>query len=521
MQEIIAQGLVYVRGIWRHRWFLLLVAWLVCAAGWIIVYKMPDQYKASARVYVDTQSVLKPLLRGLTVETDVGQQVALMTRTLLSRPNLEKVARMTDLDLKAQQPEQMESLLEGLSKQITLEGTGRENLYTISYVNADPQLAKRVVQSLLTIFVENSLGESRKDSDSAQQFIDKQIQEYEQRLVEAEERLKEFKRKNVGIMPSRGEGYYESMQSEMAALDQARLELRQAENRRNEIKRQLEDEELNSESSAIVQPTLSTSAIDGRIRDLQSRMDSLLLQYTERHPDVIEIKRIMADLEKQKAQELKSMAKKGPQAETNPVYAQVKIALSQADANVAALRTSVAEHTRRIAQLKGMVDVIPQVETEMAQLNRDYEVNKQNYETLLARREAAKMSQQAGESADEVKFRVIDPPFVPTTPSGPNRPLLMGLVMLGGLAAGLVFAFLLSQLRPVFDDRRTLSEITGVPVLGSVAMVWTAAQTQKRRIELGSFALAGLALLTVFAGIETLQLLDIDVLGRIKNLVGS
>lgn len=521
MQEIIAQGLVYVRGVWRHRWFMLLVAWLVCAAGWIIVYKMPDQYKASARVYVDTQSLLKPLLRGLTVETDIGQQVALMTRTLLSRPNLEKVARMTDLDLKAQQPEQMESLLEGLGKQITLEGTGRENLYTISYVNADPQLAKRVVQSLLTIFVENSLGESRKDSDSAQQFIDKQIQEYEQRLVEAEERLKEFKRKNVGIMPSRGEGYYESMQAEMAALDQSRLELRQAENRRNEIKRQLEDEELGSESVITSQPTTATSAIDGRIRDLQSKLDSLLLQYTERHPDVIEIKRIMADLEKQKAQELKATAKKGPQAETNPVYAQLKIALSQADANVASLRTNVAEHTRRIGQLKGMVDVIPQVETEMAQLNRDYEVNKQNYETLLARREAAKMSQQAGESADEVKFRVIDPPFVPSAPSGPNRPLFMGLVMLGGVAAGVVFAFLMSQLRPVFDDRRTLSEITGVPVLGSVAMVWTAAQTQKRRIELGSFALAGVGLLAVFAGIETLQLLDIDVLGRIKNLVGS
>lgn len=521
MQEIITQGLVYVRGIWRHRWLMLLVAWLVCAAGWIIVYKMPDQYKASARVYVDTQSVLKPLLRGLTVETDVGQQVALMTRTLLSRPNLEKVARMTDLDLKAQQPEQMESLLDGLGKQITLEGTGRENLYTISYVNDDPQLAKRVVQSLLTIFVENSLGESRKDSDSAQQFIDKQIQEYEQRLIEAEERLKEFKRKNVGIMPSRGEGYYESMQAEMAALDQARLELRQAENRRNEIKRQLEDEEMDSAPGTVVQPTVSTSAIDGRIRDLQSKLDSLLLQYTERHPDVIEIKRIMAELEKQKAQELKSTVKKGPQAETNPVYAQVKIALSQADANVASLRTNVAEHTRRISQLKGMVDVIPQVETEMAQLNRDYEVNKQNYETLLARRESAKMSQQAGESADEVKFRVIDPPFVPSAPSGPNRPLLMGMVMLGGLAAGLVFAFLLSQLRPVFDDRRTLSEITGIPVLGSVAMVWTAAQTQKRRIELGSFALVGLGLLAVFAGIETLQLLDIDVLGRIKNLVGS
>ena len=524
MQDVIDTLLVGVRGVWRQRWYMVLIVWLVSIAGWFVVYKLPDQFKASARVYVDTQSILKPLLRGLTVDSNQGaQQVALMTRTLLSRPNLEKVARMTDLDLKGQSPEQMEGVLTGLGKDIVLEGTGRENLYTISYVNNDPQLAKRVVQSLLTIFVESSLGETRRDTDTAQQFIDKQIAEYEARLVEAEEKLKEFKRSNVGVMPARGEGYYESMQATMGALEQAQLELREIENRRNEIKRQLEDEELNADSVVPAKPVLTApSAVDGRIQSLQTKMDGLLLQFTERHPDVIEIKRIIAQLEKQKQDEIKASAPAAGESrrESSPVYLQLKLALGEADANVASLRVRVNEHARRVNQLKGMVDTIPKVETELGQLNRDYDVNKQNYETLLARRESAKMSEEAGQTSDEVKFKVIDPPYVPSTPSNPNRPLLMLLVLLGGLGAGVVFAFFLAQLKPVFDNRRNLAEITGLPVLGSIAMVWTPVQMRKRRIELGSFGLAGATLLMIFGGIETLLLLNVDIVGHIKGLVG-
>ena len=525
MQDVIDTLLVHARGIWRQRWYMILIAWLASVAGWLVVYKLPDQYIASARVYVDTQSILKPLLRGLAVDSNQGaQQVALMTRTLLSRPNLEKVARMTDLDLKGQNPEQMEAVLDALGKEVTLEGTGRENLYTISCINNDPQLAKRVVQSLLTIFVESSLGETRLDTDNAQQFIDKQIAEYEARLVEAEEKLKEFKRRNVGVMPARGEGYYESMQAAMATLEQAQLELREVENRRNEIKRQLEDEELDSESLIPSKPVAAvSSAVDARIQSLQTKMDGLLLQFTERHPDVIEIKRIIEQLEKQKQEELKASASSqagDKQRETSPVSMQLKLALGEAEANVASLRVRVNEHSRRVNQLKAMVDTIPKVETELAQLNRDYDVNKQNYETLLARREAAKMSEDAGQTSDEVKFKVIDPPYVPSTPAHPNRPLLMSLVLLGGLAAGIAFAFLLSQLKTVFDGRRSLAEITGLPVLGSVSMVWTPAQLRRRRLELGSFGLAGASLLMAFGGIEALLLLEIDIAGRIKGLLG-
>lgn len=201
MNEAIEQILAYLRGIWRRRVLVLVVTWLVAVIGWVWVYFLENQYQAQARVYVDTQSLLRPLLSGLAVQPNVNQQVSMMTRTLMSRPNLEKVARMTDLDLRGKTPKEQEALFRDMESRISLEGTDRENLYTIGYRHANPDLAKRVVQSLLTIFTESSLGGTRKDLSTSQKFIDDQLKSYEAKLLEKEKAIEEFKRRNVGTMP--------------------------------------------------------------------------------------------------------------------------------------------------------------------------------------------------------------------------------------------------------------------------------------------------------------------------------
>ena len=134
MQEIIVQLISHIRSTWRYRWYMVLVACPLCIGGWIIVQTLPDQYEASARVYLDTASLLRPLMRGLAVDTNVSSQVDIMTKTLLSRPNLEKVARMTDLDLKAKSPDQMNKVLDMLGDKIKLEEVPRaRNFYKMPY----------------------------------------------------------------------------------------------------------------------------------------------------------------------------------------------------------------------------------------------------------------------------------------------------------------------------------------------------------------------------------------------------
>ncbi|MDH5437184.1 MAG: chain length-determining protein, partial [Gammaproteobacteria bacterium] len=458
MNDVLIQILSYARGMWRYRWYAVGVVWLVCLIGWIAVFRIPDQYSASTRVYVDTRTVLKPLLRGLAIDQGGGiqREVQLMTRTLLSRPNLEKVARMTDLDLNAKTPESMEGLINNLASNITITAAKRgPNLFTISYDHSNPELAKRVVQSLLTIFVETSLGANREDTDSAQKFLVKQIKEYEEKLVEAEDRLKEFKRKNVGMMPGEGKSYFQNLQSAMLVLEEAKLSLKEAENRRDELKRQLEDEEpdlLITDDGEVV-----ASSYSSKIKALEEKLDMKLLEYTGSHPDVLSLKKSIALMKKREDKKLqeggstKDEPRESAFDKTNPVYQQLKISLGEAEANVASLKTRADEYERRVEHLKQAVDTIPQIEAELKQLNRSYSVHKENYNKLLSRLESAKMSQQAEETTDTTNFKVIDPPHAPSHPTGPNRILLMSIVLIGGLLAGMGLSLLMYMMKPTFD----------------------------------------------------------------------
>lgn len=493
MHELITQLRSYARGVWRNRWYAQLVAWPLCFIGWIVVYMIPNQYEATARVYIDTQSVLRPLLQGLAVQTNVNEQVHAMMRTLLSRPNLEKVARMSDMDLQAKTPEEMELLLNSLGKKIILSNAGRENLFSISYTYKNPEIAKQVVQSLLTVFVESSLGDTRKDSNAAQQFIDQQIAEYEAKLLSAEDRLKEFKRQNVSVMPAEGSGYYERLQTENAALDRAKLELREVENRRDELQRQLSGEEpsfgmvLDAPSEKMV-----SSPMDVRIQALETRLDDLLLRFTEEHPDVVSSRKQIAELREQEKKRKDALpvvrSTRAPTLDANPVYQQLKIAVGEAEANAAGLRVRVKEFQDRVNHYNKLVDTVPQVEAELARLNRDYNINKNNYETLITRRESAKISEQAEQSSDSLKFKIVDPPRVPLKPVAPNRPLLASAVLVGGIAMGLVFAFFLSQIKPTYYHHRDVTESTKVPVFGYVSMVWTDSARMRHRIDALAYA---------------------------------
>ena len=159
----------------------------------------------------------------------------------------------------------------------------------------------------------------------------------------------------------------------------------------------------------------------------------------------------------------------------NPVYQNLRLSLSQADADLAALRGHMLPRRALVADLRSKVQSIPEVEAELARLNRDYEVNKRNYDTLVERLESARISESAEQSGDNVKFRVIEPPIVPFKPSGPERALLNTMVLLAALGAGLGLAVLLAQLHPTFATRDLLQKITGVPVIGAItAAVQTA-----------------------------------------------
>ena len=509
MEQLIAQIVTIAKGMWRYRWPALAVAWLVALIGVVIVFRVPDKFEATARIYVDTQSILKPLMSGLAVQPNVDQQVAMLSRTLISRPNMEKLVRMADLDLKTESKAQQDAVITGLMGDLEIKNIGRDNLYALSYRNAEPARAQKVIQSLVSIFVESSLGASRKDTETAKVFLTDQIKAYEAKLEEAEARLKDFRLRNIELHTADGKDSASRLGELNEQLKQARLSLREAEQARDSVKQQLASEKSQG-ASAASQTALEESAIavatpeiDSRLDVQKKNLDALLQRFTDAHPDVVTTRRLIKDLEEQKRQEMQelrraAMANPGSAlgGSGNLAYQEMARLMAASEVQVAALRARVAEYEGRYASAREMLKTAPQLEAEAAQLNRDYAIHKKNYEDLVSRREAASMSGELEVASGVADFRLIDPPRVSPQPVSPNRLLLLPMAFVVALGAGLFVAFAGSQLRPVFHGATELREKVAIPLLGMVSKVSSAAEIRAERVSLvrfmvGSGGLAG------------------------------
>ncbi|GAB2841241.1 hypothetical protein GCM10027277_05290 [Pseudoduganella ginsengisoli] len=501
MEELIHLLQTAAHCMWKYRWRTAVVAWTVALAGWTGVALLPNEYQTSARVFVDTQGILKPLLSGMTSVPNVEQQVAIMSRTLLSRPNIERVMRMVDLDIRQVTPREHEIRMEELLSRIRIAGTGSYDIYTITYNDRDPRLVRDVVQSLLAIFVEGSFRGKKGESEKAVQFIDEQISAYEEKLQAAEDSVKEFKLRHNALLPRPGLDYGTQLAQSADALNTARLELLEAEQARDAIRQQMPGMALHGadipQSAQIDDPELEV-----RIAAIHKSLDALQMQYTDLHPDVVAAHRLLKQLEQRKAD---SAADQSPTADPgrrySPMLQQIKVALTEADAKAAAIRARVRELSVRHARLEAQSKAVPELESQLAQLNRDYQINKDNYEKLISKREAAKLSGSLSSTQEMMNFRIIDPPTLPVRPVGPNRFILNSAVLALALAAAWLAAAAANRNAPGFTSLRDLREFSGVHVIGTIAMHWTPAQLHRRRRSRAAFGALAASLLLSYGGL--------------------
>ena len=523
MQEVITQVQAAARGMWKYRWLGVLVAWVVALIGTIVVFRIPDQYEATARIHVDTMSILKPLMAGLAVQPDVDQQIAMLSRTLISRPNVEKLVRMADMDLKNKSKAQQDATIDELMKALRIVGTGRDNLYMLSYRDTEAEKAKRAIQSLVSIFVESGLGATRNDAASAKAFINDQIKSYLTKLEEAEARLKDFRLRNVDLQFGEGRDTASRLSELSAQLEKARLELREAENARDAAKAALSSEKMqatNLSTQSLLQESaisVATPEIDARLDSQRRHLDNLLQRFTEQHPDVLSARRLVKDLEEQKRKEVQVLRKAamaappgvgGVAGGTSLAAQELNRMLAMSEVQVAALRARVGEYSSRYNLARASLKTAPQLEAEATQLNRDYAIHKKNYEDLVARRESAAMSGDLDVASGMADFRLIDPPRVSPQPVSPNRVLLLPLVLLAAVAGGLFAAFAGSQVRPVFFHPGELRAKLDLPILGMVSAVMGDADTRRLRVDRLRFVAASGSLVLVFAaGLTVMSIL--------------
>jgi polysaccharide chain length determinant protein (PEP-CTERM system associated) len=386
------------------------------------------------------------------------------------------------------------------------------SIFTISFRDQRPEVAVGVVDSLLNSLIEDTMSANREGTDMAARFLDERIAEHEARLEQSEQELAEFQRANSGRLPGSEGGYFDRMQRERDALEKTRRDLRLAESRRGRLKEQLTSEAplIAEESDLVNEP--APNSIDARIRDQRAALDRLLLEYTDRHPTVIALKESLARVEAQRADQLRALGLTDTDQQisalgSNPVYQAVQIALNDVDAEIATLEADVRDREQKLRELQGMIDEVPRVEAELARLNRDYNVIKDQHQALVKSRETQHLSQQASAS-DQTEFRVLNPPRAEIEPVAPPRlPLLAG-VLVAALAAGGGLSWLLAQFKPVFSTAQSLRDIGGFPVIGSVSRVLLDAEAvARRRWALASVAAAITGLVLVIGGVAVYELL--------------
>ncbi|MBC7950484.1 MAG: hypothetical protein H7Z12_01515 [Rhodospirillaceae bacterium] len=493
-----------LRAMWRRRWLFLAVSWVLAVAGWVTVLALPNQYQAMTRIYVDTNTLLAPLLGNLAVSGDVQRQMEVMNRTLLNRQNIAQAARAADLDIGAGSDAELEALYDGLLKRILLKPEGR-NLFTLTYINSDPVLAKRVIEEILNILIEGNIGRNRASMGNARTFIENQINEYEAKLQKTESKLAEFKSHNSSMLVATGSNFAAREEQVRQNLNGAKLRLEEAVIVRDQLRNHLAGVPQMLEMEGAPQIFVSGGAApdaNSRLHQLEASLAQMKSRYTDRHPDVVSARNELEQLRAEIAQAPASAAPKqagGMRTRVpNAVYEQIKLRLVQAEGDVAKAEGQVRQAQEEVSRIAGLAETAPRIEAELSDLNREYGVIKAKYEELLGRRESARISEAVETSGDKVQFRIIEPPQVPSVPSWPNRPLFIAGVLAAALGAGVGLTFLLHKLDDTVGSAAQLVERFNVRVLGAVPKFENPARAQRRRASLRRFALASSGLVVCF-----------------------
>lgn len=514
----------YGLGAWRKRWIAIGVSWMVCVAGWVYVSTIPNQYEASARLYVDSDAVLTPLLRGLALDDTPVSQLELLQRTLLSRPNVEKLISKTDLELSITGPAELESMVANLAGAVHISPQTR-TLFTISYRNATPKLAYDVVQTVLSIFLESKVGSSRTDMENARVFLQQQIASYERQLRDAESRRAEFRVKYADLLPA--DGGVSRLQGARSQVKTLEGQLKDVLTKRDMMRREMSTMpavlSLDSDTPPVTLPNNpgtggNATPVNPQLAQAEQRLFDLQQRYTDNHPEVKAERQRIADLKAlpviapppppaqtqaqalAAAQEQAALNKPRGHSIPNPVYEQMRMQLFEQETVIASLQRQIDEGNKECDRLDEIARGAPGLQNEYLNLNRDYDVLHKNYMELLSRRESMRIAAAADSDAEKIKMDIIDPPQVPQIPVAPNRARLLSMVLLAGLAAGFGLVVLLLQFDRSFHSIEDLREL-GLPVVGGISMIGTAVPMRLQVLSVAGFAMAVLLLCAVYSGL--------------------
>jgi polysaccharide chain length determinant protein (PEP-CTERM system associated) len=464
----------------RRRTALVLIFAVIACIGLAGGLFWPKKYAASTTILVQESNIIKPLMEGRAVATGIADRAAIAREVIFSRKIMGEILQAGGWMDSRPDPLQQERIIEGIKNRTTLTNL-RENLIRIEYTDSLPERAFLVTKRLADLFIQESLATKERESREAYEFIDGQVADYRKKLTDSEDNLKAFRRSNNDARPGSETDANTRISELRAQVENARMDLLEQRSKEHAL-----GEELATESTLSV-TTTREAGFRSRMAELQSELDKLLLTYTDQHPDVIRVRHQMQDLQEQAAhaqrtsQARKALAAPGeldPAVRINPLNVELRSKLNEMKRNAAAAsaRMSVSE-TLLQAELDRSRQ-IAETATELSELQRDYEVNRDIYQDLLKRRENARVSMNLDADHRGLTFNIQEPAALPLRPLG-FRFIHFGVAGLGlGIALPLALLFGLARWDPRMRSANQLEALTGLPVLASVP---TYANTIDRR----------------------------------------
>lgn len=473
----------------RRKWLALVSFMAALAAGVTIVTFLPEVYRSSATVLIERQQIPDELVRA-TVTSTLETRLYTISQQILSRSRLEPLISQFGLYTELQGKLPTELIIDRMRKNIGLELRGGEQrrgntttvAFTISYSGRDAQKVAIVTNTLASFYIEENLKVREQQAVGTADFLRTQLEEMQQNLETQEKRLSTFKEKHVGELPHHQE-------ANLATLEQLNARLRlnndnqiQVSDRRAAIAAQLAD----ARGFGTEGPDFATV----RLAQMKQQLAELQRTYSDKYPDVIQLKSEIAKLEAKigSAEEDGLLEEAAPM--DTPYVLQLKKAITEEDARLNALQAEADRLRQSISMYQNRVENAPKREQEYQVLSRDYETTKELYRSLLLRQKEAELAENMEQRQKGEQFRILDPATISERPAAPNRARLYPMVALLslGLAAGLVLLIekLDTSFHSIDDLRSSYPEWTVL----SIPLIVTRRDRRRKKLR---FALAAFA----------------------------
>jgi polysaccharide chain length determinant protein (PEP-CTERM system associated) len=457
---------------------------LTLVVGMVII---PRSYTASTTILAQDSDIIQPLLEGRAVTTGVADRAGRARQILYSRRVLEQILEIGGWTARNPSAIERDRLMEDIRK-ATMVSSPRPDLVQIDYRDTDPERAYRVTEAFGSLFIEETLAAKERESREAYEFIDKQVQDYHAKLIDAEQNLQDYRSRNADAQPGSAVDVNSRIGSLRTQVEQARMALLEQESREGSIASQLSGE------SAVYAVQTRENLYRTQMIELRAELDRLMLNYTERHPDVVRIRHQLEDLqrslnaEQQRRSQPGQSALTSEEAQLNPLYNELRSQQAQARREAAATRSRMGIAQSLLNEELDRSRRIAASESALAELTRDYEVNREIYQDLLRRRENARVSMGLDQENRGLTLRIQDPATMPLRPSGLRFMHIAAAGFAFALALPLGLLFLLVRFDPRLRSPRQVAQRTGYPVLTVIPAYHTPRERRRQTFKLAMSA---------------------------------